>query len=75
MAILNRTPSQKRTIDLKGPDGNAYALLGLARSWAKQLGYSKEKTDALLADMKSGNYDHLITVFDQHFGEIADLVR
>lgn len=25
-------------IDLQGPDGNAFALLGISRSWAKQVG-------------------------------------
>ena len=28
-----------RIIDLDGPDGNAFFLLGQAQSWAKKLGY------------------------------------
>lgn len=27
-----------RDIDLAGPDGNAFALMGLSRSWAEQVG-------------------------------------
>ena len=37
-----------RQIDLSGPDGNAFALIGIARNWAKQLG--KDAT-AITAEM------------------------
>lgn len=62
-------------IDLTGPDGNAFVLLGIASSTAKQLGYSKKQLDKLLADMKSSDYENLIKVFDDHFGELFILER
>jgi len=64
-------------IDLTGPDGNAYYLLGLARRLADQLGLDG---DTICAEMKSDDYDHLVQVFDCHFGEYvifcgAEIIR
>ena len=59
-------------IDLTGPDGNAYALLGYASSFAKQLDldYSKIRNE-----MISGDYENLVEVFDKYFGEVVILER
>ena len=62
-------------IDLTGPDGNAFALMGYARRFARQLGYSKEDQDQLLELMTSGDYENLLEVFDKHFGEFVILER
>ena len=59
-------------IDLTGPDGNAFVLIGTASRLAKQLGLDK---DAIQKEMMSGNYDHLIQVFDKHFGEFVTLLK
>lgn len=72
MAILTNQPKRKQQIDLKSPQGNAFFLLGTAGKLAKQLGLDEE---AILEDMKSSDYEHLIQVFDQHFGDFIDLVR
>lgn len=53
-------------IDLSGPQGNAFFLIGQARKSAKQLGLDSE---AIQKDMMSGNYDHLLSVFEKHFGD------
>lgn len=51
-------------IDLDGPEGNAFVLLGHASQLAKQLELDpKTITD----DMKSGDYEHLLSVFEKHF--------
>lgn len=55
-------------IDLAGEDGNAYSLLGIAGRWARQMGLDG---DAIDADMTSGNYEHLLTVFCKHFGQFV----
>lgn len=68
-------PTTKRRIDANGPDGNAFSLLSMAIKWSKQLGFSKEKTDSIIYDMKSSDYNHLINVFDSHFGEFVILHR
>ena len=50
--IRNKTPKTGPiVIDLTGPDGNAFVLLGYAKNFAKQLGFSKESTDALIKEM------------------------
>lgn len=73
MAILNEAPG-KLTIDLSGPQGNAFALIGLAQDLGKKSDYTKQEITALREDMMSGNYDHLLQVFDQHFGDLVDLL-
>lgn len=60
-------------IDLKGPDGNAFALIGLAQKLAKQLHYQPEERGELTTEMMGGDYDNLLEVFDKHFGEFVTL--
>jgi len=65
--IREKTTPKEIIIDLTGPAGNAFVLMGHARSFAKQLGYSKVDTDALIRDMMAGDYENLLQVFDKHF--------
>ena len=74
MAILTKEP-RKQVIDLTGPQGNAFYLLGTAMNLCEQIGFSDLATQGILEDMKSGDYEHLITRFDYHFGELIDLER
>tara|TARA_Y100000310_G_scaffold98201_1_gene95906 strand:- start:8629 stop:9177 length:549 start_codon:yes stop_codon:yes gene_type:complete len=62
----------KREIDLRGPSGNAFVLIGTARSLASQLGLDVQ---AMTDEMKAGDYEQLIEVFDRYFGDYVDLVR
>ena len=72
MAILKKDTTKKLTIDLTGPQGNAFYLLGTASKLCKQL----EIDDTIvLEDMKSGDYEHLIKTFDKYFGDFVDLER
>ena len=74
--IRNKKPhTGPIVIDLTGPDGNAFALMGYARRFARQLGYSKEDQDQLLELMTSGDYENLLEVFDDHFGSFVILER
>ena len=59
-------------IDLTGPDGNAYVLIGYASNLAKQL---KKDENAIKEDMQSGDYEHLVEVFDREFGDYVTLYR
>lgn len=59
-------------IDLTGPDGNAFMLIGKANSLARQLGLDGK---AIQAEMMKGDYENLINVFDKHFGEFVTLYR
>ena len=75
MAILSKDTSRKRVIDLTGPDGNAYYLLGTAMNLCKQLELSSERTEEILDELKSSDYENLIKVFDKYFGSAIDLER
>jgi hypothetical protein len=59
-------------IDLTGPDGNAFVLIGTAGNLAKQLGLDSK---VIQAEMTAGDYENLVNVFDKHFGEFVTLYR
>jgi hypothetical protein len=58
------------TIDLASPEGNAYALVGVARHLAALTG---QEAGAITGRMMHGTYDHLVAVFDEYFGEFIEL--
>jgi len=59
-------------IDLTGPDGNAFALIGYAKKLAKQLDLDSTK---ITQEMMSGDYENLLEVFDSAFGDFVILER
>ena len=59
-------------IDLSGPQGNAFWLLGAARKYAEQLNLDWPAIDE---DMRSSDYKHLLEVFEKHFGDYVILDR
>ena len=81
MAIKNQSERihSKRVIDLCGPDGNAFVLLGIASNLFKQLEvdnlYEGKTKKEVLDEMQASDYEHLITTFDKYFGEFVDLQR
>lgn len=66
---------RKPFIDLRGPAGNAFALIGNAQEFARKLGWTEDQIEHLVNDMQSGDYEHLVEVFDFHFGDYIDLMR
>ena len=73
--MIKRASSRRKTrieIDLTGPQGNAFALLGYADQLAKKLGRDSEK---IRTEMRSGNYEHLVSTFEKHFGAYVVLYR
>ena len=73
MAILTKDTTRKQVIDLTGPQGNAFYLLGLASKLCRQVGI--EHDGFIIDDMKSGDYEHLIKTFNHYFGDVIDLER
>lgn len=71
MAFVKRIPSSKITVDIKGPDGNAFVILSLANKLAKQFNLDYQ---AIKKEMTSSNYDHLIKTFNVYFGKFVDIV-
>jgi hypothetical protein len=62
-----REMAAKIEIDLCGEEGNAYVLLGKSQHLAKQLGLD---VDAIMEDMQSADYSHLVKTMDKHFGSL-----
>jgi hypothetical protein len=56
----------KRVIDLNGPEGNIFALMGTGKKLARQLGID---FDPIQKSMMSGDYENSLEVFLEHFGD------
>ena len=72
MAIKKKVNKSTIEIDLTGPDGNAFVLIGKAGNLAKQLGLDGK---AIREEMMKGDYENLVNVFDKHFGNFVTLYR
>ena len=70
--IKSKKQSLGISIDLTGPDGNAFVLIGTAAKLARQLGLDGK---AIQAEMMKGDYEHLVNTFDKHFGHFVTLYR
>jgi hypothetical protein len=96
MAIIPRDemPERPIEIDLSGPQGNAFYLIGLARKLFPKIypdvmeewrefnktfdftgAKAKSPVDEMVEDMMSGDYDHLLKVFDDLFGDYVILYK
>jgi len=74
-SIKEKEKPNKIEIDLTGPDGNAFVLIGIAQKLAKQLGYQPDSRGELTAEMMSGDYENLLKVMEMHFGEYIIMWR
>lgn len=70
--IKKKKASPMIEIDLTGSQGNAFFLLGAAIKLAKQLGFDSEQVQN---EMKRGDYENLVEVFDNYFGDFVILYR
>ena len=70
--IREKTYGEKPVIDLTGPEGNAYCLMGYARRYARQLGLDSDK---VIGEMMRGDYENLVNVFDNYFGDYVILEK
>jgi len=59
-------------IDLTGPEGNAFCLMGYAKKFARQLDLDANQ---IIEEMESGDYENLVTTFDKYFGDYVILER
>ena len=66
-------------IDLTGPDGNVFYLLGMAKKLTRTLNDRSENEyiswDEIKEDMMSDDYDHAVEVFEEHFGHIVIMYK
>jgi len=70
--IKEKSKKDKLEIDLTGPEGNAFHLIGVANRLSKQLGLDSNK---IREEMMSGDYENLVKVFDSYFGDFVILYR
>ena len=70
--IVQKPKSEGITIDLTGPQGNAFFLIGTATKLARQLDLNEYE---VLNEMKSGDYENLLQVFDRYFVSFVTLYR
>jgi hypothetical protein len=59
-------------IDLSGPDGNAFAVVGHASRALKQLGKSRAEIDAFKEKCLDGTYEDLLNTVREHFALPGD---
>ena len=59
-------------MDLTGPEGNVFMLIGTAMNLARQFGIDDEM---IKEQMMSGDYENAVQTFDKHFGEHVTLYR
>ena len=52
----------KGKLDLVGTDGNAVAIMANVRRALLRAGNPRDTVDAVIAEMRSGNYDHVLYV-------------
>ena len=62
-------------IDLNGPKGNAFYLLGLAQDLSKKMGHDELRTERILREMRLTDYEGLLYTFDREFGLLVTLWR
>lgn len=72
MVIRAKQPISEVVIDLTGPDGNAFVLMSYAKRFARQLELDDK---SIINEMMSGDYEHLLSVFDKYFGDYVVLER
>ena len=73
--IRNKQPNGEIVLDLTGPDGNAFSLMGHAMNFGKQLGLSKLTIDEIIEEMQLSDYENLVNTFDKYFGDYVILER
>ena len=58
-------------IDISGPQGNAFVLMGIAQHWMEQI--DPNMVETVIEEMKSSDYNHLLETFNKYFGGIVTL--
>jgi hypothetical protein len=72
MITSKRPKKTKIEIDLLGPEGNAFALLGIARDLSIKLDLD---WNYIHTEMTSGDYENLLQVMEHYFGDIIVMYR
>lgn len=71
-SLMNTKPIE---IDLRSSAGNAFVLLAYAEDLGRRLGFKRQAMKIITDNMMLGDYDHLLKVFDYHFGDYVILYK
>lgn len=73
--IVEKKKTKGIEIDLTGPQGNSFFLLGTASKLGRQLGWDRDEIEILLRQMRNSDYENLVQTFDKHFGDFVTLYK
>jgi hypothetical protein len=77
--MIKEKRTDKIEIDLTGPQGNVFSLIGIGMDLAKQLnklrGNEYINIKELQADMMSKDYEHAVQVMEKNFGHLIIMYR
>jgi hypothetical protein len=62
-------------IELSGPQGNAFYLMGLVDDFGRQLNLNQEIVNKIIKEMRSSDYDNLVKTFIKNFGMVVQLYQ
>ena len=74
MVFQKKQDLERNQIDLMGPEGNAFCLLGIARENFKRSGFTDEFIADAMTEMTSGDYYHLLNTFDMYLHDTFTLL-
>lgn len=58
---------KKPRLKLVGNDSNAFSIIGQCKTVMRSAGWSREKQDAVVSELMSGDYDNLLTTALKYF--------
>lgn len=67
---------RERSVDLRGPSGNAFSILGMAKNFCSQLETAdpeKYNWETINQEMTSGDYKQLVNTFEEYFGDFVTI--
>ena len=73
MSVVAKGRKGTTVIDLDGPQGNAFVLLGIAGQTMIKSGFDKRMQDIILNEMRSRDYINLLKTFEKYFGSAYTL--
>ena len=75
MTVNKNSKIKRLKINLSGPNGNAFCILGYVSTLGEMLGMEENEMQSIRDEMISSDYDNLISVFVKHFGDLVIIYR
>ena len=72
--IKNENYATSAVIDLDGPDGNPFALMGYVSKFGRQLGWTTKQIDECIEKMTSGDYANLVKTMNDKLNDVVTFV-